>query len=120
MYAPIAMKPAWPIENCPVIPFTTFSETARMTLTPTPFASCTKNGASAVAHCTSASTGIAMRNGKMPRSPGGSFSTNANAGCNDDVDDGMDDGVDDGVDDEGGGGNEGGGDCDIFIRPRSG
>jgi hypothetical protein len=34
-YAPTAMKPAWPMENCPVIPLMTFSETARMTFTPT-------------------------------------------------------------------------------------
>ncbi len=33
--APTAMKPAWPMENCPVIPFTMLSETARMTFTPT-------------------------------------------------------------------------------------
>ena len=35
MYAPTAMKPAWPMENCPVIPFTMLSDTARMTFTPT-------------------------------------------------------------------------------------
>src|SRR5437870_11437629 len=28
------MKPAWPMENCPVIPFTRFSETARMMAMP--------------------------------------------------------------------------------------
>ncbi len=35
MYAPTAMNPAWPIENWPVMPFTMFSETARMMFTPT-------------------------------------------------------------------------------------
>jgi hypothetical protein len=35
VYAPTAMKPAWPRLNCPVKPFTTLSETARITFTPT-------------------------------------------------------------------------------------
>ena len=35
VYAPTAMKPAWPSENWPVNPFTTLSETARTTFTPT-------------------------------------------------------------------------------------
>ncbi len=35
VYAPTAMKPAWPMENWPVMPFTMFSDTARMTFTPT-------------------------------------------------------------------------------------
>ncbi len=35
MYAPTAMKPAWPMENCPVMPFTMLRDTARMTFTPT-------------------------------------------------------------------------------------
>ena len=34
VYAPTAMKPAWPSENWPVKPFTTLSETARMMFTP--------------------------------------------------------------------------------------
>ena len=34
VYAPTAMKPAWPSENCPVKPFTTLSETASTTFTP--------------------------------------------------------------------------------------
>jgi hypothetical protein len=34
-YAPTAMKPACPIENCPVMPLTMLSETARTTFTPT-------------------------------------------------------------------------------------
>ena len=35
VYAPTAMNPAWPMENCPVILFTMFRDTARMTFTPT-------------------------------------------------------------------------------------
>ena len=34
VYAPTAMKPACPIENWPVKPFTRLSETARMMLIP--------------------------------------------------------------------------------------
>ncbi len=35
VYAPTAMKPAWPIENCPVNPFTRLSDTASTMLMPT-------------------------------------------------------------------------------------
>ena len=33
-YPPTAMKPAWPMENWPVRPFTRLSETARMMAMP--------------------------------------------------------------------------------------
>ena len=33
-YAPTAMNPAWPRENCPACPLMMFSETARMMLIP--------------------------------------------------------------------------------------
>ena len=33
--APTAMKPAWPMLNCPVMPLMTFNVTASTTFTPT-------------------------------------------------------------------------------------
>ena len=60
------MNPAWPMENWPVKPFTTLSETARMTFTPSVVASSQYSCGSRT--CRRKSSGAPMRNGSSDRS----------------------------------------------------
>src|SRR6266567_3521329 len=61
------MKPAWPMENWPVKPFTTLSETARMTLMPAIMRMIWADLEVSSWPFTSQSTGRASRNGSSER-----------------------------------------------------
>ena len=67
-YPPMAMKPAWPMENWPVRPFTRLSETARMMAIPMWLMfwnAYSQSRWSAKKYCTSQSTGMAAMKGSQ-------------------------------------------------------
>ena len=70
VYAPTAMKPAWPSENWPVNPFTTLSETARTTLIPTAMSTMVQSSQPFASRksCTAKKSGAPRRKGRSERS----------------------------------------------------
>src|SRR3990172_6254511 len=69
VYAPTAMKPAWPMENWPVKPFTTLSDTARMMLMPMSVRSLARKGprAGTRTSCAAKARPTPTTRGKSPR-----------------------------------------------------